>query len=70
MSLTPNPSGFVVDFGFEVDDRFVQVSYTQSSDLSYYGLASDGFSISPNQVVVYSAYGSLPIFVPFYVFVY
>jgi len=70
MSLSGISAGYVVDFGFEVDDRLVQVGFTLISEGEYYSLASDGAAISPNQVLVYSATAQGNFFVPFYVFVY
>lgn len=70
MRVTGIATGYVVDFGFEVDDRFVQVGFTLISEGEYYSLASDGAPISPNQVLVYSATAQGQFFVPFYVFVY
>jgi hypothetical protein len=70
MSVSGIATGYVVDFGFEVDDRFVQVGFTLISEGENYGLASDGAPISKNQVLVYSETAQGQFFVPFYVFVY
>jgi hypothetical protein len=59
-----------IDFGFQIDDRFVQVVFTGvggSFGDEYYGLDTDGYSVSPSQVQVIQT-GTF--FTPFYVFVY
>ena len=58
----------VVDFGFKVDDRFVTVSFTGVDDGFNYGLDTDGFSITANQVQV--AEPGTTFFIPFYIIVF
>lgn len=60
-----------VDFGFEVDDRFVALTFTgySSSFGEFYGLSSDGNPVTTNQVYVSEqSSGFVPI--SFYVLVY
>jgi hypothetical protein len=69
--ITVNASVFrqvVVDFGFEIDDRFVQVTFIDNQGSNqYYNLSSDGASITNTQVFVVDA-STFPS--PFYVVVY
>jgi hypothetical protein len=59
----------IVDFGFEVDDRFVQVSFTGTGSSQGYSLSSDGNgAITSNQV--YVAQDGVSTIFPFYVLVY
>ena len=69
--ITVNASVFrqvVVDFGFEIDDRFVQVTFIDNQGSNqYYNLSSDGASITNTQVFVVDA-STFPS--PYYVVVY
>ena len=65
-TILGNP-GTLVDFGFEVDDRFVQVTFqVVDSSTRFYVLASDGFPITRNQMFVVDNGGFVD---PFYVVV-
>jgi hypothetical protein len=58
----------VVDFGFEIDDRFVQITFTANQGSNqFYGLSSDGYSITNTQV---EAFDSSTFPSSFYVVVY
>lgn len=52
MTAAAFASQLTVDFGFEVDDRFVLVSFTNPDGQQYYGLSSDGYFLSNTQVLV------------------
>ena len=52
-TTSSSPWTFVIDFGFEVDDRFVQIVFTSlDGNTRYYVLSSDGYPISNSQVQV------------------
>lgn len=51
ISTTPNYT--LPDFDFEVDDSFVMVSFRIQGNNNYYGLSSDGYSITSSQVLVH-----------------
>jgi hypothetical protein len=62
ITVTPDTFGGLhayVDFGFEIDDRFVQVTFIQNEGSNqFYGLSSDGYPMPNTQVVVADYSGS------------
>ena len=65
----PGKGELVVDFGFEVDDRFVAVNFisTDPGNYQFYALSSDGYAITNTQVQVEDTSTFLS---NFYIFVY